>query len=67
MYVQMMYYLIRPAFDKAIFNVASIGPFCELFVNILFCISIGIVLYFFDQKYVTGKLLVMLRGKGIIY
>ena len=54
MYTQMMYFVIRPAFDKLIFDLTTLPLWSQYVADIVVCISAGIVFCVLDKK-VFGK------------
>lgn len=56
LYTQMIYYVVRPTFDERIFDVARLGNAGELIFNITVSLTAGILFWYLDERYLTGKL-----------
>lgn len=67
MYAQMFYYVLRSGFDKLIFDLGVLGKVPELILNVVVCVTLGVVFWWFDQRYITGKMIRALKSAQITY
>lgn len=57
MYTQMIYFVVRPSFDKYIFNISTFGNVVELIADVFISVISGIIFWYIDQRFLTGLLL----------
>lgn len=54
MYTQMLYFVVRPAFDKAVFDITTLPLFVQFIVDIVVSVVSGMVFCMLDNKFL-GK------------
>lgn len=63
MYTQMIYYIFRPGFDKWIFDISALGIIGELVINIFVTVVSGVVFWYLDNRFLTGRIFGIMNRK----
>lgn len=54
MYSQMLYFVVRPAFDQRVFDLTALPIVCQYAMDIVVCVALGLVFCVVDNK-ILGK------------